>query len=144
MARIEESIEIRAPAGEVFAIMTDATRWSTWHTAIREAAQTSAGPVGVGTTFRGVTELMGRRMPWTAKATEYEPNERFTKEIDSGSVFIDDHYTFAPTPVGTELTIRYDMKFRGFMRLMAPMIVRSMRKEVIKSLARVKQVLEKR
>lgn len=142
MARIEEHIGIRAPAGDVFAILTDAARWSTWHTAIREAAQTSAGPVGVGTTFRGVTELMGRRMPWTAKATEYEPDRAFTKEIDSGSVFIDDHYTLVPTPGGTELTIRYEMRFSGVMRLMAPMIVHSMRKEVKKSLARVKQILE--
>ena len=68
MTVIDESIEIKAPAGKVFALTTDATRWSSWHTAIPEAEQTSKGPVGVGTTFKGVTRLMGRSMPWTATA----------------------------------------------------------------------------
>jgi hypothetical protein len=35
MARIEESIEIKAPVEKVFGITTDASRWSTWHTARR-------------------------------------------------------------------------------------------------------------
>jgi len=85
MARIEEDIEIRFPVEKVFAITTDAARWSTWHTAIPEAEQTSGGPVGVGTTFRGTTRMMGRSMPWTSTVTEYDANKKFGK---NGSVEI--------------------------------------------------------
>jgi uncharacterized protein YndB with AHSA1/START domain len=142
MALIEESIEINAPAEKVFAITTDATQWSRWHTAIPEAEQTSEGPVGVGTTFKGITRLMGRSMPWTATATEYEVNRKFRKNIDSGSVLIDDHYTYLSIPSGTKVTMTYDMKFSGCMRILSPFIVNAMRKEMKKSLINVKQIVE--
>ena len=142
MRRIEEGIEIRCPVGKVFAITTDAARWSTWHTAIPEAEQTSGGPVGVGTTFRGTTCLMGRSMPWTGTVTEYDANKKFGKNIDSGSVVIEQHNTYTPTPDGTRFTMIYDMKFGGCMRLLSPMIVRSMRKEMKNSLIKMKQILE--
>ena len=142
MTRIEEGIEIRCPVEKVFAITTDAARWSTWHTAIPEAEQTSGGPVGVGTTFRGTISLMGRSMPWTSTVTEYDANKKFGKNIDSGSIFVEQHNLYTPTPDGTRFTMIYDMKFSGFMRLMSPMIVGSMRKEMKNSLIKMKQILE--
>lgn len=142
MARIEESIEIRCPVEKVFAITTDASRWSTWHTAIPEAEQTSGGPVGVGTTFRGTTRLMGRSMPWTSTATEYDANRTFGKNIDSGSVIIQQHNTYTPTPDGTRFSMAYDMRFSGCMRLLSPMIVHSMRTEMKNSLVKLKGILE--
>jgi hypothetical protein len=142
MARIDESIEIKAPVEKVFAITTDASRWSTWHTAIPEAEQTSGGPVGIGTTFKGVTRLMGRSMPWTATAIEYEMNRKFGKNIDSGSVLVEQHNTYTPTQEGTRFGMIYDMKFSGCIRLMSPMLVRAMRKEMKSSLVKLKQVLE--
>ena len=63
MSRIEESVEIRCPAEKAFAFTTDATGWSRWQTIIPEAEQTSAGPVGIGTTFRGTNRMPGRTMP---------------------------------------------------------------------------------
>jgi hypothetical protein len=142
MARIEESIEIKAPVEKVFAITTDASRWSTWHTAIPEAEQTSEGPVGIGTTSKGIIRLMGRSMPWTATATEYELNRKFGKNIDSGSVCVEQHNIYTPTPGGTIFGMIYDMKFSGCIRLMSPMLVRAMRKEMKNSLVKLKQVLE--
>ena len=142
MTRIEEGIEIRCPVEKVFAITTDAARWSTWHTAIPEAEQTSGGPVGVGTTFRGTTRLMGRSMPWTGTVTEYDANRKFGKNIDSGSVFIEQHNLYTPTPDGTKFTMMYDMKFSGCIRLLSPLIVRSMRTEMKNSLLNMKQILE--
>jgi ligand-binding SRPBCC domain-containing protein len=143
MAHIEESIEINAPAEKVFAFTADAAQWSRWHTAIPEAEQTSKGPIGVGTTFKGVTRLMGRSMPWTATATEYEPNTKFGKNIDSGSVFIEQHNSCTPIAAGTKFTLTYDMKFSGCMRILSPFIVNAMRKEMKKSLINVKQIVEK-
>ena len=77
MARIEESIEINCPVEKTFAYTTNAGYWSTWNTALPEAEQTSEGPTGIGSTFRGTARLMGRSMPWTARATEYEVNKKF-------------------------------------------------------------------
>jgi hypothetical protein len=90
-----------------------------------------------------MTRLMGRSMPWTATATEYDPDRKFGKNIDSGSVFIEQHNLYTPTADGSRFTMIYDMKFSGFIRLLSPMLVHSTRKEMKNSLIKMKQILEK-
>ncbi|MCJ7742760.1 MAG: hypothetical protein MUO95_08785, partial [Methanoregula sp.] len=76
------------------------------------------------------------------QATEYEKNKKFGKNITSGSVFIEQHNTYNPAKDGLKFTIVYDMKVNGFLKLLSPMIVSSMRKELKKSLGTLKQILE--
>jgi uncharacterized membrane protein len=142
MARIEESIEIRRPVEQVFAYTTDAKSWPKWNSVIVESEQTSQGPVGVGTTFRGTSRLMGRSMPWTAKVTAFDANRMYGKNIDSGAVTIEQHNTYQAEGSGTRFTILYDMKVGGFLKILSPMLVSSMRKELKKSLGNLKGVME--
>jgi len=142
MSRIEESVEIHCPVEKAFAFTTDAGSWSKWLTIIPEAEQTSKGPVGVGTTFKGTNLMMGRTMKWTAQTTEYETNRKFGKNITSGSVFIEQHNTYNPTKDGVKFTIVYDMKVKGFLKLLSPMIVSSMQKGLKKSFVNLKKILE--
>jgi len=142
MARIEESVEISCPVEKAFAYTTDLKSWNKWNSIILEAEQTSKGPVDVGATFRGTCRMMGRTMKWTSKVTEYKPPSKFEKNITSGSVLIEQHNTYDPTKGGTKFTLVYDMKVGGLLMLMSPMLVRSMRKELKKSLGNLKQILE--
>ena len=142
MARIEESVEIKRPADKVFAYTTDAKTWTKWQSTFPEAEQTSQGPVGVGTTFRGSLHQMGLTMKWTAKAAEYEANRKFGKNITCGSISIQQHNTYEPAGEGTKFTIVYDMKVGGFMKLLSPMIVCSTRKGLKKALGNLKGLLE--
>jgi len=142
MSRIEEGVEINCPVGKAFAFTTDAANWNKWQSILPEAEQTSQGPVGIGTTFKGTSRLMGRSMKWTARATEYEPDRKFGKNIESGSVFIEQHNTYHPTPKGLKFTISYDVNVNGFLKVLSPMIVGSMREELKKSLGNLKQILE--
>ena len=142
MARIEESVEIKCPVDKVFEYTTDAKSWPKWQSIILEAEQTSQGPWSVGTTFEGTTRLMGLSMKWTAKATEYEPNKKWTKNINSGSITINEHVNYEPIEGRIKFTIVYDMKVGGLFRLFSPMVVSSMRKETKKSLSNLKSILE--
>lgn len=142
MARIEESVEIKRPADKVFAYTTDAKSWPKWHGTMPEAEQTSQGQVGVGTTFKGKNRMMGQTSKWTAKVTEYDPYKRWGKIIDSGSVIIDDKLIFDPTEGGTRFTMVYDVKVGGFLKLLSPMIINSMRKQLKIDLINLKSILE--
>jgi uncharacterized membrane protein len=142
MARIEESVEIKRPVDKVFAYQTDAKSWPKWQSFILEAEQTSQGQIGVGATFKGTNRMMGRRMEWAAKVTEYEPNRKWGKNITCGSIIIEEHLTFDPIEGGIKFTIVYDMKVGGFLKLFSPMVVSSMRKETKKSLSNLKSILE--
>jgi hypothetical protein len=142
MSRIEESVEVFCPVEKLFAFTTDAGSWNKWQSTIPEAEQTSQGPVGIGTTFRGTSRVMGRSMNWTAKVTEYEPNRIFGKNIDSGPVFIEQHNAYTPSEKGAVFTLAYTIRVKGFMKLFSPMLTRSMHKELKKSLGNLKKVLE--
>jgi len=142
MSRIEGTVIIKRPADKVFAYTTEAKSWPKWHGAIPEAEQTSKGQMGVGTTFRGKSRMMGQTSEWTAKMTEYEPYKRWGKVIDSGSLVIDDKLVCDPAEGGTRLTMAYEVKVGGILKLLSPMIISSMRKQLKLDLASLKGILE--
>jgi ligand-binding SRPBCC domain-containing protein len=142
MARIEESIKIMRPPENVFAFTTDAKSWPKWQSILPEAEQTSPGPVGERATFKGKAHMMGLTMSWTAKATEYEPDKHFGKNITSMGMFIEQHNSYKPVEGGTQFAILYIIKVRGFFKLFSPMLVSTLHKELKKSLANLKSVLE--
>ena len=142
MSRIEGTVIIKRPADKVFAYTIEAKSWPKWHGAIPEAEQTSKGQMGVGTTFRGKSRMMGQTSEWTAKMTEYEPYKRWGKVIDSGSLVIDDKLVCDPAEGGTRLTMVYEVKVGGILKLLSPMIISSMRKQLKLDLASLKGILE--
>ena len=142
MARIEESVEIKRPPDKVFAYTTDAKTWTKWQSTFPVAEQTSQGPVGVGTTFKGALHQMGLTMKWTATAKEYEANRKFGKSIACGSISIEQHNTYEPIEKGTKFAIVYGMKVGGIMMPFSPMIVCSTRKALKKALGNLKSNLE--
>ena len=142
MVRIEESVDIMRPAEKVFTYTTDASNWPKWQTILPQAEQTSTGPVAVGTTFRGISRMMGLSMKWTSTATECQPPGRFGKTITSPALINMQHNTYNPIEGGTKFTIVYDLKIRGIFKLMSPILVSTMRKELRKSLGNLKGILE--
>ena len=142
MARIEENVDIKRSVDIVFAYQIEAKNWPKWWSFIPEAEQTFQGSIGVGTTFKGTIHILGVTMKWTAKATEYESNMKWVKNITAGSTIIEEHMTFDPIEIGTRFTIVFDIKVGGLMKLFSPMIVSSMRKETRKSLGNLKSILE--
>jgi len=142
MARIEASVEIKRPVEKVLAYTTDAKNWPKWQSIIPKAEQTSQGPVGVGTTFKGVSRMMGLSMNWTAQVTEYAPTQHFGKTITSAGMIIKQRNTYDPTAGGTKFTIAYDIQVRGVFKLFSSMLLSTMRKELTKSLGNLKNVLE--
>ena len=142
MANIEESVEIKSPPEKVFAYTTDAKSWSKWQSIIPAAEQTSPGPVGVGTTFKGTVHMMGISMNWTAKVTEYDSNKRFGKNIISAGMFVEQHNSYHPVDGSAKFTMVYDITVRGVFKLFSPILISSMRKELKKSLGNLKSVLE--
>jgi len=142
MAKVEASVEIKRPVEKVFTYTTDANNWPKWQSIIPKAEQTSQGPVGVGTTFKGVSHMMGVNMKWTARTTEYAINKNFGKDITSAGMIIKQHNTYDPIEGGAKFTIAYDIKVRGVFKLFSPMLISTMRKELKKSLGNLKNVLE--
>jgi uncharacterized membrane protein len=142
MSRIEGSIEIKRPVVQVFAYVTDMGNLPKWVREMQEIQHTSPGPMGLGTTLKGVYKVMGQRMAWTSKIKEYELNKKWGESISSGSMLSEELLTFDPIEGGTRFTIVYDMQVGGFLKLLAPLMVSTMRKQTTANLARLKGILE--
>jgi len=142
MARFEASVVINRPVEEVFAYMTDVGNWPLWHSGMLEAEQTSEGPVGVGTTCRGVNQFLGRRMEWASEITEYEPNRKMKQKLISGPMSIEQSLTFEPVEGGTGLTLAGEGEFGGLFRLAEPIVIRTGQRQMEGSLATLKDILE--
>jgi len=142
LARVEESVEIRRPVDQVFAYVTNIKNSPLWESALLEVEQTSEGQPGTGTTFRGAHSIMGRKMEWTSRCTECQPNKKWCETISAGIALIKIHLAFDPTDLGTRFTQVYDMELDGFLRLFATMIISSMREQARADLSKLKGILE--
>jgi uncharacterized protein YndB with AHSA1/START domain len=124
MIRIESSETIDRPVEEVFAFVTDSTNDPRWHKDAVEATKTSAGPIGLGSTFTVIIKFMGRKQAhW--KVTGWEPNRREVIEVTAKPFSPTLTYLFEPAGGGTRFTRRVEIAPTGFFKFMQPM-VRSM------------------
>ena len=142
MARIEASVVINRPIDEVFAYVNDVRNWPQWNSNFLEGEQTSEGPVGVGTTSRGVSHFLGQRIEWTSEVTEYEPNRKLKQKIISGPMLMEQSLTFEPVEGATRFTIAGEGEFGGLFKLAQPVVDRRMKKQSDGNLAKLKDILE--
>lgn len=142
MIEVESSIVIDRPVDEVFAFVADQTNAPRWQHGLVEVRRTTEGPIGVGTRHTAVRQFMGRTMELTNEYVGFERNERVTFEADSGSMRVKVSYLTEAVPEGTHLTCRMLAEPRGPMRLMQPLVARSMKKEFVTDDRVLKELLE--
>jgi uncharacterized protein YndB with AHSA1/START domain len=142
MARIEASIVIDRPVEEVFEFATDPEKQPLWQTGVSEAEQISEGPMGVGTTLRGVGHFLGRRIESISEITHYEHNRRIDVKMTSGPMKFEETDTFEPVGDGTRVTFALEGDPGGFFKLAEPVVIRMAQREYEKSLANLKDILE--
>jgi uncharacterized protein YndB with AHSA1/START domain len=139
---MEDNIVIKRPVEEVFAYLTDTTNWSRWNDAVGDVVQTPPGPMGLGTTLRGASEVMGRIMGWSGEIVEYELNKKVAQKMHVGPAQIQASFVFQPVEGGTRLTMRAEADSSGPMRIAGGLMDRLVKKQFEENLARLKAALE--
>ena len=142
--RIEHTVEIDRPVDEVFAFMASVENLPSWAENTVQAEQTSAGPVGEGTTCRVVNRAMGQQLDHRFVVTEYEPNRRYAARSTSGPFPMALSYTVEPAGAGTRLHVVSEAEPGGLMKLAGPMIDRMARRQIAVDHANLKRLLESR
>ena len=94
MTKIEHSVVINRPVEEVFEFMANPENTPLWAGVVREIKLTSEGPIGVGTTYNVVIELLGRRIESNTEFTEYKPNSKFSTKDTSSPMPMETSATF--------------------------------------------------
>ena len=122
MARVEGEIIIYRPVEEVFDFVADERNEPRYNPLMRDAEQISEGPIGVGTRFRTELETMGRTMPMIVEFTGYERPRRLASVTRSSMMETEGALTFESVPGGTRMRWSWDVRPRGVLRLMAPLV----------------------
>ncbi len=122
MARVEGEIVINRPAEDVFDFVADERNEPRYNPRMRGAEQISEGPIGSGTRFRAELETMGRTVPMIVEFTTYERPRRLASVTRSSMMETEGALTFDSVPGGTRMRWSWDVRPRGALRLMTPLV----------------------
>lgn len=114
----------------VFDYMTDASNLRDWQTSKTSVEVLTDGPPGLGTRVRERTKPpVLKEFEQVVEFTEFERPRRFHVHIVEGPQPIDGTWTLEPHGAGTKVVFVAAGKLRGPMRLIAPVIQRTMARE---------------
>ena len=141
MVHIRTSIVIRRPQEETFDYLTDLRHAKEWATELVDVAYDGdlrVGATGVDTRRRGSKEF---RLPWTV--TEYKPPERLVLEFGQ-PVPATAEFTFRPEPGGTRFSCDTELRLRGLLWLLTPVLAAEARHIDVAQFHKAKEILESR
>ena len=145
MAPMVHRVEIDRRREDVFAYVTDPTRFPEWQNAVVRARPQGSGPLHQGSRI-SLTRRMGKReQTMTSELTEYSPPESYAFRVVDGPVRAIGKGRFEPLGEGdrTRFTFELDFEGHGLGKLLVPLFVRRQAaKELPESHANLKKQLE--
>lgn len=145
MLKVENSIVINKPVEQVWNFLTDFENTPKWDIGVLETKQTSDGPAGLGTTFQNIGPFLGKTAVREYRVAEYKVNNKVTVKLMSPSNAIRNAqicYVFEPTKNGTKLTSMGSVEFRGFFRLIQPILFQRAKRDGEGDLFNLKHLIE--
>jgi uncharacterized protein YndB with AHSA1/START domain len=139
------TVQIDRPVAEVFAFVADPANFPRWAGAlVKESRKTSSGPVGVGTTFRQLNTLMGRRFVSEMRVVTYEPPGRYEYVTTNGPIRFAGHYTFVPVEghKSTRFTSLDESEPPSWLRYLQPLLQPFAQRQITINVSRLKAAIE--
>ena len=127
MARVDGEITVSRPVDAVFDFVADECNEPRYNAPTVRAEQISEGPIGEGARFYTELRMMGRTMPMVVELTGYERPSRPAWVTRSPMMRTEGALTFEPVDEGTRMHWSWDVRPRGAMKLMAPLVAGSAR-----------------
>jgi uncharacterized protein YndB with AHSA1/START domain len=131
--------EIRASIERVFDYVSDARNEPNWLPGAKAVDKITPGPVELGTRFDGTYVRAGRV---SVEIVAFDRPSRLTFRARSRIVDFDDMIELSEGDGGTRLTARMSAQPRGLMRLVSPLMARTMRGQFQANWTHLKQALE--
>ena len=143
MIRVEREIEVDRSAEEVFARLTRIEDLPNWQPAIREAAITSPGPLGQGSTIRLVVDAAGQPTEARGRVVDYGPPERIALEATAGPADLIAAVRVTPIEANrSRVWLGTDIKLGGLLRFAEGMVRGRIESEAPQAAAQIKAWLE--
>jgi carbon monoxide dehydrogenase subunit G len=143
MINLDLSTLIDRPINDVFAFVANLNNMSKWNSAVVSLEQVTPGDVGVGTKFKSVGEMMGRRIEGEVQVTSHEPDSKTGFQMNAGPMQMNITISFKPVGTGTKVSLNAQGNPAGFFKLAEGMLQGRVKSMMEENLARLKMQLEK-
>jgi len=144
MINLDGSTMINRPVRQVFDFMSTPENDFQWQYGTLASARISEGVSTIGTSFRSIGHLMGRRVQSTFEVTEYEQNKKFSFKSLSGPLQSHTSYTFEIDKGSTQINIAIQVNVINFFQVNQGVLEKKMKKQLKENLAMLKNILEAR
>jgi carbon monoxide dehydrogenase subunit G len=142
MVKIEHSVVIRRPVGEVFKFLINPDNNSQWQAGVIESRKISDGEIGVGTQGEDLRKYLGREVRTSYEIVEYQPDHKLRFRSLSGPIKFEGSYTLEPVEEGTRFSFAIQGDTGPFSSLIGPVASRMAKKQVEADSANLKELLE--
>jgi uncharacterized protein YndB with AHSA1/START domain len=141
MARAQISFDLDHPAETVFDYIADVRNELAWQHDMRRADKVTEGPVGDGTVFDTDYRLFGTMR---LELTDVRRPEHLVFLGDGPRMWM--HFTMdvVPRQGGSSVTFRIDMRPKGVLKPLAPLLVLGLPREMAKRPAQFRAALASR
>ena len=143
MINIDLGVLIDKSVKDVFAFITNSSNMSKWNSAVVSLEQVTPGNVGVGTKFKSVGEMLGRRIEGEMHVIAFEPDSKYGFQMNAGPVQVNVTLTFKTVGTGTKLSLNAQGNPGGLFKLAEGVLQGRVKTMMEENLARLKSVLEK-
>jgi hypothetical protein len=126
----------------VFGVLTNVENTGNWFPGKVEEHWTSPPPHGVGSTRHAVATVLGRRTENDAVATLFQPPYRAAMEGTSANAPFLVVLNFARVGDRTRVEVTSEIRLRGAMRMLKPIVAVVYGRAWARGLARLKELME--
>jgi uncharacterized membrane protein len=143
MINVEVSTVINRPVADVFAFVADYENLPRWESDFQAVKRLTSAPIGVGTIYDCLLKFPGQTASSKLEITEYILNQKiaFVGE-PAGPAKPQGSFLFESVAGGTKVTAHPQPEFRGFFKLLEPLMAGYIRKVNLAHLSALKKLLE--
>ena len=143
MINLDLGVLIDKPVKDVFAFITNPTNMSKWNSAVVSLEQITPGAVGLGTKFKNIGEMLGRRIEGEMQVVAFEPDSKYGFQMNAGPMQVNVTLTFKTVGTGTKLSLNAQGNPAGVFKLAEGVMQGRVKSMMEENLARLKSILEK-
>jgi hypothetical protein len=142
MINLDISTIIYRPVRQVFDFVSTPENDFQWQYGTLATASLSEGVSKIGTFFRSIGHLLGRRVQGTFEVTEYELNRKYGFKSLSGPLHSQTSYTFEMANGGTRINISTRANVVDFFQMDERILGKKIKKQLKENLILLKDLLE--
>ncbi|MGM9472548.1 SRPBCC family protein [Pseudarthrobacter sp. YS3] len=142
MAHAENETTINRTSEDVYAFLADGLNNPAWRSGVQAISLKSGSAGALGSVYsQTLSGPGGRPLAGDYEITAAEPGRRLAFQVVAGPARPAGEYVLSPVDGGTRVRFSLDLQPKGLMKIVGPLISRTMETEVAQ-LAKLKAVLE--